>query len=355
MNLQEDIVRADIKCIIEQNLQWGLLNRKTVLVTGAAGLLGTYIVGVLMALGGLAEGITVNVVCLVRNKGTAEKKFSLYLSSPNFHLIVQDVIKPLFWQGPIDYIVHAASPASPKGFSIDPVGTLSANVLGSFHLLELAQRKGTKGFLLISSGEVYGDAGSTDRLIDEESYGYLNPLSVRSCYAESKRLAETMCISWMHQYGVNIKVARPFHTYGPGLRLDDGRVFADFVADVVNGRDITIKSGGTAIRNFSYIADTVAAFFFILIRGKDGEAYNVANRNGEISIKDLAKLMVSLVPDAALEVKFSTRSPEDQYSDSPIVSHRPSVEKLRNLGWQPKYSLEEGFLRTIHSLSNCLT
>ena len=159
-------------------------------------------------------------------------------------LLVQDVCEPVALDEPIHFIVHAASQASPKYYGTDPVGTLSANVLGTYHLLNLAATHRVEAFLFFSSGEVYGQVAPERIPIRETDYGYLDPTDVRSCYGESKRMGETMCVAWAHQFGVPAKIVRPFHTYGPGMRLDDGRVFADFVADIVHDRDIVLKSDG---------------------------------------------------------------------------------------------------------------
>src|SRR5262249_53731189 len=159
-------------------------------------------------------------------------------------LIVQDVCQPVTIDGPVDYIVHAASQASPKYFGRDPVGTLSANVLGTRHLLELARQKQSRGFLYFSSAEVYGQLDPARIPAPESACGPVDPLDVRSCYAESKRMGETMCVCWAYQYGVPARIVRPFHTYGPGMALDDGRVFSDFVAAIVQERDIVLTSNG---------------------------------------------------------------------------------------------------------------
>jgi len=176
-------------------------------------------------------------------------------------------------------------------------------------------------------------------------------MSVRSCYAESKRAGETMCVCWQHQYGVPAKIVRPFHTYGPGMRPDDGRVFADFVSDVVNARDIQMKSDGAARRTYCYVADATSAFFAVLLNGQSGQAYNVGNPDAEVSVLELARILVGLDPKKGLRVVRRSRPPGDEYVPSAVQRVRPDISKVRALGWAPTTGIEEGFGRTIRSFT----
>ena len=281
--LTTGIVEEDLKRILNSPLPWSEFDGCTVLITGAAGFIPAYMTGTLMYL--KENGIDVNVVGLVRNGERARQKFTFLKAVPD--LIVQDVMTPLKLQE-VDYIIHAASQASPKYYRQDPVGTAGANVIGTHNVLRLAKEREVKGVLFFSSSEVYGRVDEQSMPIREDGYGYLDPTDVRSCYAESKRMGENLCVSWFHQYGVSAKIVRPFHTYGPGMRLDDGRVHADFVADVVCGRDIAIRNEGKIWRCFCYLADAVAGFFTVLMKGVPGEAYNIGNDRNELSVAELA-------------------------------------------------------------------
>jgi nucleoside-diphosphate-sugar epimerase len=203
--------------------------------------------------------------------------------------------------------------------------------------------------MFFSSGEVYGIPLDSMEPITETSYGYLDPLNVRSCYAESKRIGETMCIAWAKQYGLDTVVVRPFHTYGPGMALNDGRVFADFVADVVAKRDIVIRGDGSEKRCFCYLADATVGFLSVLLNGINLEAYNVANPSGEISMKNLAKLISDLFPDRNIKIRFEDPETKKNYLRSSILRSLPSIEKIKKLGWLPETSLEVGFAKTIKS------
>ncbi len=345
----QNIIDEDISFIISNDLPWHEFSDKTILITGANGCLPAYMVETLLNLKKLRGIGPSKIIALVRNIDAAQKRFSKYKERSDLEWIVQDVCDPVEIKCKVDYIIHAASQASPKYYGTDPVGTLSANVLGTANMLNLAIKSSAKGFLFFSSGEIYGHVDPSQIPMKENSYGYVDPLDVRSCYAESKRLGETMCISWMHQYGVPIKIVRIYHTYGPGMKLDDGRVFADFVSDVVNGRDIVMRSDGKAIRSFCYLSDAIIAFFTVILKGEIGQAYNVGNDKAEISVIDLANLLVSLYPEKKLKVIKQDENVTPGYLKSPFNRHVPDINKIKQLGWIPQISLNEGFKRTIES------
>lgn len=337
----------DLNNIIYTGIDWSKFSDKTILITGANGFLPAYMVDTLMHLN--EKGILnkpCKVIALVRNKMHALERFKLYGSNKSFCLLVQDVSEELNVDRKIHYIIHAASPASPKYYNTDPVGVILPNIQGTINTLKLAVKHQIEGYLYFSSGEVYGQLANGITMI-ETNYGYLDPTNVRSCYGESKRMGENICISYGHQYGVPAKIVRPFHTYGPGMKLDDGRVFSDFVSDIIHNRNLQLKSDGSALRPFCYLADAVIAFFIVLLKGVNNQAYNVSNPNQIISIKDLAYLLVNLFPEKSLQVEYSVRS--DSYATSQIQGQLPDISKVSQLGWAPTTTLTEGFNKTVRS------
>ena len=346
--MNKKILEEDLESIVSANLPWEEFKNSTVLISGANGFLSAYMVETLLYLN-TTRYLNIKVIGLVRNREKALVRFSHYKESDDLTFIVQDVCEPINYDDKIDYIIHAASQASPKFYGTDPVGTLNANTLGTHSLLKLAYKNHVKSFLFFSSGEVYGQVDDSQVPTKENQYGYLDPTSLRSCYAESKRLGETMCVSWFHQYDVPTKIVRPFHTYGLGMSLDDGRVYADFVADIINNRNIQMKSDGSAIRAFCYIADATVGFFTVLLRGENAQAYNIGNNECEISILNLANTLVNLFPDKKLRVIQKDLPDNTKYLKSNISRNCPDITKARLLNWKPTTSIEEGFTRTIRS------
>jgi len=343
------IIREDMNRIVAADLPWEQLRKRTVLVSGGAGFLGAYLVQALLCADS-AHNLNMHVVCVTRSTPGVHMRLGHLLSHPRLSRVLHDVAMPTPISFPqADFIVHAASQASPKYFGVDPVGTLLPNTAGTQHLLEHAVRCKAQRFLFFSTGEVYGAAKVDEVRFTELDYGYLDPMQVRSCYAESKRMGETMCCAWAQQFGLHVNVVRPFHTYGPGMALDDGRVFADFVADVVAGRDIVLKSDGLARRPFCYIADATLGFLTVLLRGEAANAYNIANPFAEVSIRALANTLAGLFPERGVAVRFDIPPTSNAYLKSPITRSCPSIAKALALGWSPETDIATGFQRTILS------
>ncbi|HEV3203503.1 MAG TPA: NAD-dependent epimerase/dehydratase family protein, partial [Gemmataceae bacterium] len=343
------IVTEDLQSIAGSALPFQELAGKVVFISGGNGFLPAYMVETLLYLNEIAHTPAVQIVALVRNGQKAKARFANYRHRSDLHLLVQDVCNPISIDGPVDTVIHAASQASPKFFGSDPAGTLSANVLGTRNLLELARAKKSRRFLFFSSAEVYGQLDPGQIPAAETACGRVDPLDVRSCYAESKRMGETMCVSWCQQYGVPARIVRPFHTYGPGMALDDGRVFSDLVAAIVEQHDIVLQSDGAARRAYCYLSDAVRGFFTVLFHGENGSAYNVGNTQAEISVRDLAQKLVALFPEKCLKVIHAASSHRPGYLPSRIPRVAPDTTKLAALGWRPKYGIEDGFKRTILS------
>jgi UDP-glucuronate decarboxylase len=343
------VISEDVERIVSAQLPWQALSGATVLVTGAAGFLPAYMVETLLFLNSASIlAAPARIIGLVRNATRARTRFAPYLQRRDLKIVEQNVADPLRIDAPLDYVIHAASPASPAAYLADPVGTLSANVLGTHHLLNAARTHAVKSFLFFSSGAIYGNLEGKTAPIGEHDMGVLDPADDRASYQESKRMGETMAVAWARQFGVPTRIVRPWHTYGPGMRLDDGRVFADFVRDALNGGPIVVKGDGRARRCFCYLADATLGFFTVLLKGGDGEAYNVANPDGECGIGQLADRLAVLYRDQGLAVAYLNRS---RFSGDclPVTPILPNVGKLERLGWRPTSSIEAGFKRTIDS------
>jgi len=345
--IMKNFIEEDIKSIISENLDWKKLSGKNILITGASGMLPAYLIDVICYL--VENKIIENVLllALVRNLDYAQNRFKIYSKIRYLRFVVQDVNKDINIKEDINVIIHAASQASPKYYINDPVGTLLPNITGTINLLNLARKKNVENFIYFSSSEVYGNY--LGESIDETNYGSIDPLEERSCYSESKRMGETICISWFRQYNIPIKIIRPFHTYGPGMKIGDGRAFVDFAFNIINSENIDIRSDGTAIRSYCYLKDAALAYFYILFEGENGQAYNVGNPYEQYSIKELAQILIDLFPRKKLSITLNPEYNDKNYKPSSINRSVPNIEKIRKLGWEPKTDVKSGFFRTINS------
>lgn len=345
--MRHPVIQEDVNRITGAALDWDRFCGKSVLISGANGFLAAYMVETLLHLNESRKA-GIQVIGMVRNREKAVARFGHLLGRGDLTLVVQDVRNSYSGPPGPEFVVHAASQASPKYFGSDPVGTFEANVLGTHRMLEVARHKKCEGFLFFSSGEVYGERLDPSIPVTETTFGTLDPTNLRSCYAEGKRAGESLCAGWHAQFGVPAKIIRISHTYGPGMSLDDGRVFADFVADIVARRDIVLKSDGSARRPFCYLADATIAYFTVLLNGECGAAYNVGSET-ETSVLELAEMLCRLFPDRNCKLVRQQRAADDSYIASPVVGGHFDISRIRKLGWNPTTGIEEGFRRTVLS------
>lgn len=324
------ILENDINEIINDNsVDRSLFNNSCVLITGSTGMIGQYITFMMLF---LQKKYNITIKLLVRNRQKTEVIFGDYLND-NVEIIVSDLKSIPEIEGEVTYILHAASLTSPNYYETIPVDVIEPNVLGTYNLLKIALEKQTKNFLFFSSSEIYGKVDSSINY-GEEELGRLDCAEVRNCYAESKRMGDNLCCSFSKQYGLHTNSVRIFHTYGPTMDiLTDPRAFSEFVYDIVNNKDIVIKSEGFAKRPFCYITDAVVAFMPVLFNGESGEAYNMSNEDNYVSINDLANTLVKLNISNGTKIIYREREKTDTYSikrDENYVS--ASSQKLKNLG-----------------------
>ena len=326
-----------------------LLKNTRVMITGANGMLATYLVYFLMYLN-CNRDFNIEIYALVRNEKKAEDRFGVFKQNSHFHLVVGDVCEKLPDNiEKIDYMVHAAGNASPKYITTDPVGIIEANVVGTLNVLEYSKKWNVKRVLFTSTREVYGDVGESVTEITENNYGVENPTVLRACYPESKRMAETLLESYRYQFGVDYVKVRIAHSYGPGMNIDqDGRVMSDFISDIVHRRDIVLKSTGVAERAFCYITDAISGILIAMLTGESGKAYNLANEEEPMKIRDVAQLLTQLFQNRNCKVVY--KIPEQMNAGySRIVRKKLSTKKLEELGWKCRITLEEGLKNTVWS------
>lgn len=347
-DLVNDLIYKDVLSILDQPIPWNRMEHKTVFLTGAGGFISYYMVLAMLTSNDLNQ-TDIHVIGLVRNYEKASKKYGRILEREDFTLITQDVCDDIALEEKADFVIHAASQASAWHFENDPVGTISANVEGTIKVLQYAKRCQSEAALVISSLKTYGAVHDGSDCLKEETVGYLDHTSYKNCYAVGKRVAETICASYHKQYGMHIKIARPSYIYGPAS-LNDDRVWAQFIANVVRRQDILLKSNGAAYRSFCYVTDTASALFMILLCGKDVTPYNIANAASNTTIRGFAKTAVSVFPERNLKLVFANKEDEEEPSLS-VFSTTPEIldsSRLEALGWKPCIDLKEGIRRAVN-------
>lgn len=337
------IIYEDCLDIIN-DINYDKLKNKTFLITGASGMIGSYLSFVLKVLNDKFHA-NIHLLLNVRDKNKLNKEL---LKDDNVEIIEQDVINPFHYDNNIDYIIHAASPASPKIMVNHPFEVNIANTIGTYNTLMLAKEKRASGYLFISSREIYGEPmDNVNYFYEDGLLGQVNPLVPRNSYAEGKKAAENMCASIKEEYQINTKIVRLAHTYGPGMSIFDGRVQADFLKNVINHEDIIMKSEGKSIRTYTYISDAIKGIFKVLLESQD-IVYNISD-DREISIKELAEVLVSLSNNQSklvINIDESLKKGSSSFTKG-ILSN----EKIKKeLNWFPKYNVYDGFKRTIEYL-----
>lgn len=310
------------------------LNNKTVLVSGATGMIGSQLVRRLLE----AEGA--KVIGLFRNE---EKRDFLFPEKyPALSWVKCDIGEKLSIPGEIDYIVHTAGVTGGSKKHVDhPMTTISTAINGTVNMLELAKEKKASGFVYLSSLEVYGKTDPGISFIKETDGGYIDITSVRSSYSESKRMCETICAAYCKQFGVPAKIVRLAPTYGKGASYSDNRVLCEFARCVIEKKDIVLKSLGETVRNYCDVDDAVEAILTVLTDGAGGEAYNIANMDMEVSIKELAERTIGLYPDAGISLKFDVAEDITKLGYNQTIKIRLDSSKLMQLGWTPKNGLDQ--------------
>lgn len=344
LNFFNDIVQEDMKDIYEQKILFDKLKNKSVLITGATGMLATYIIYFLYYLN-INKESNIKIYALARNKKKAEEIFNTLIDDKNFVIVNQDVTKEILIDEKIDYIFHFASSANPKSILEDPVGIIQANTLGTINVCQFAAKNNTLVFFA-STREIYGKIEGKE-FVKESDMGICDCIEDRACYPESKRISETICKSYNLQYKMKYQICRIAHVYGPGMNIDnDGRIMSDIISDIVNNRNIILKSDGSAQRAFCYLSDAVRAIFLILLNGKENDVFNLSNEEEEISIKNLAKLGAQLFSEKNIKVDYQI-SHNNLYTN--YKRSKLDNSKLYNLGWRIKINLKEGIRKTVLS------
>lgn len=335
--------KDDIMEIATLNLPWDKLSGSNILITGATGLIGSCLVEILMS----RPNKDFHIYASGRDEIRAKERFKEFENDPSFHFFKYDVMKPLEGDKSFQYIIHAASNASPNFFASKPVEVIKSNIDGVSNLIDYGIEHGLKRFLYVSTGEVYGEGDG--RVFTEEYSGYVNPISPRSCYPSSKRAAETLCISYGVEYGIDTVIARPCHIYGPHFTVSDNRVYAQFIRNVLASQDIVMKSTGEQFRSWCYVVDCASAILHILLKGENGQAYNIADETSNITIKQLAEMIAEI---GGGKVVMDIPSDSEKAGFNVVTKSIFSTEKLKSIGWSVRGNMNNKMYNTIEEMYN---
>ncbi|MBR3498140.1 MAG: NAD-dependent epimerase/dehydratase family protein [Selenomonadaceae bacterium] len=346
MYIKHEIYAADIAGVANENLPWEKLAGKSLLLTGATGLIGTLMIDVLMKKN-RDDNLNVKIFAAGRNEKVANERFADYFDDKNFSFIKLDVNEPIGDDFHADFIIHAASNSQNKLFASDPVNTIMANILGSHNLLEFAVKTKAERFVFVSSGDLYGKPLNEDDVFDENYCGYINCNTLRAGYPEAKRAGEALCQAYISKYNLDVVIARPCRIYGPTMRLDDSKAMSEFIMNGVRGEDIVLKSQGLPRFSYCYGADCVSGILYCLLKGACGEAYNVSDSSDILSLREIAEYVSSL---AGKKVIFQLPSELQAKGFLKVLKVVLANDKLRALGWSPKDDTRSGVKKTVEIL-----
>ncbi len=345
-----ETLREDAERVVEAlGARMSALEGACLLVTGAGGFLCSNLLDAVAAWNDRRCGAPCRVIAIDNFASGWPARVAHLAGRPEFRFLRQDVCQPLEIEGPVDFLVHGASIASPPAYRARPLETLDVNVTGTRRCLELA-RRGARSMLFLSTSEIYGDP-TPDAIPTPESYrGNVSCTGPRACYDEGKRLGETLCSIYWREFGTPVVIARPFNVYGPGQRLDDGRILPDLMSAALARRPLVLRSDGSPTRAFCYASDAVRALLLLLLSDVAGEAVNVGNDQAECSMAELAELVREIAGPPPLEIRREASPDPDYLTDCP-QRRCPDLTKLRSrFGYAPEVDLKAGLERLWHSL-----
>lgn len=349
MNLYDNrMYMDDVKKTAMLDLPWEKLQNKSIMLSGATGLIGSYLIDVILEKN-KTEGLECTVYALGRNENKAKERFVRHIHDHHLIFIPYDVKKLLIREdiGTVDYVIHLASNTHPLQYSTDPIGTITTNIIGVQNMLDFAIEHKATRFAFASSNEIYGENRGDVELFDESYCGYIDCNTMRAGYPESKRCGEALCQAYKAQKNLDIVILRFTRSYGPTMLMSDTKAISQFIKKSIAGEDIVLKSAGTQYYSYQYVADSVSGLLTILLKGNSGEAYNIAEEHSDIMLKDLAALIAEI---NGKKVVYQIPDEVEAAGYSKATKARLNGHKLQNLGWKPAYNIKSGIEHTIEIL-----
>lgn len=347
MLIENKLYIEDIENVCKLSIDFKKLENKTILISGATGMIGSFLIDVLMYQNKFNK-LNIKIIALGRNREKAQNRFSIYWNDLLFSFHQCNLNQHINIEENVDYVIHLASNTHPVAYATDPIGTITANIYGTFNLLEIAAKNVSSRFLFASSNEIYGENRGDVEQFDESYCGYIDSNTLRAGYPESKRCGEALCQAFSSQKGVDFVIARLTRTFGPTLLESDTKALSQFIKNGLSGENIILKSEGNQFFSYCYVADAASALLFILTNGVCKQAYNVSNEKWDIRLKDLAQKICEIsseINSIKIKVDFQLPSKTESIGFSKATKARLNGQKLCKLGWKPIYSLDESLKR----------
>ena len=340
----------DVVYTAKLDLPWEKMRNRCMLISGASGLVGSFLIDVIMKKN--EAGLNCKLYAIGRDEKNARARFSSYEGNDLFTFISHDINKPLTCEiGAVDYVLHLASNTHPLAYATDPIGTVTTNIIGTDNMLKFALEHHAVRFVFASSNEIYGENRGDTEFFDEHYCGYIDSNTMRAGYPESKRCGEALCQAYRKQRGLNIVIPRLTRSYGPTMRLSDTKAISQFIRKGIAGEDIVLKSSGTQYYSYTYVSDAVSGLLTVLLKGIDGEAYNIADQKSDMMLKDLAQMIAEL---SGTRVIYELPDDIEKSGYSTATKARLDGSRLKALGWTMRYDMKSGIERTIHILKSTI-
>lgn len=346
--LDNTAFNAEIAVVSQLALPWNVFENKSILIAGSTGMIGSYLIDVLMHKNG--AGLNCRIIALGRNAAKAKARFSQYWDDPCFRFVEADINCGLPTDlERTDFVLHAASNTHPVAYATEPISTITTNIIGTNNLLAYASENQAQRVVFVSSVEVYGENRGDCEKFDESYCGYIDCNTLRAGYPESKRVGEALCQAYIKEKNLDIVIARLSRVYGPTMLMSDSKALSQFIKKGVRRENIVLKSAGTQYFSYCYTADAVTALLLLLAEGKCGEAYNVSDEKSDITLRDLSGVIAKHVgTQVVFEIPNAVESAGYSKATTAILDNR----KLKELGWKPIYNIQKGLETTISILSD---
>jgi nucleoside-diphosphate-sugar epimerase len=348
MFIDNELYKMDIETIASINIDWDKLRNKNILITGATGLIGTFLIDLLMYRN-YQYNDNITIYAVSRNKEKAITRFKEYFDSSLFGFISKDIQDSFEFNAHIDYIIHGASNTHPVAYATEPINTILLSLLGTKSILDFVSNYNVKRILFLSTVEIYGENRGDVEIFNEDYCGYIDCNTLRAGYPEGKRAAEALCQAYIKERKIDVIIARCCRVYGPTMRDDDSKAIAQFLLNAAKEENIILKSKGDQLYSYCYVADICSALLVMLLNGKNGEAYNISNNDFKLSLLEIANILSEYT---GKDIVFDTPSQIESSGYSKATKALLDSSKLRTLGWKPVYSLKDGIIRTVEILRN---